>query len=64
MTQMAIDLRSDHRVETDGSHTVTVTISGLPSLTWAQNVSNWVRESLRENASKIGRLDPSPPKTQ
>lgn len=64
MAEIAIDLRSSHRVEVDGSHTVTIEISGLPSMDAAQGVSNWMRELVRENAHKIGRLDPNPPRQQ
>jgi hypothetical protein len=62
MSQTAIDLRSMHRVEADGSHTVTIEISGLPSLDWANRVSLWIRESIKANAHKIGFLDPNPPR--
>ena len=64
MTEAAIDLRSSHRVEEDGSHTVLVQISGLPSLEWANGVSLWIRDAIRDNAHKIGRLDPNPQKQQ
>lgn len=57
MAETAIDLRSSHRIEADGSHTVTVTISGLPSLEVANKFSLFVRDSIRENAHKVGRLD-------
>lgn len=64
MAENAIDLRSSHRVEADGSHTVMVTISGLPTLEWAQRIGNWMRDLIRANANQIGRLDPNPPKPQ
>lgn len=64
MAESTIDLRSSHRVEADGSHTVMVTISGLPTLEWAQRVGNWMRDLVRANANQIGRLDPNPPKPQ
>ena len=57
MADTAIDIRSSHREELDGSHTVTLTISGLPSLGWAQLSSDWLRDLVRNNASQIGRLD-------
>jgi hypothetical protein len=57
-----IDLRSAHRVETDGTHTVTVEITGLPSIDAANRVSLWMRDNIRENAHKIGFLDREPPK--
>lgn len=47
-----------HREEVDGSHTVTVEISGLPSMEWANRASLWIRDAIRENAHKIGSLDP------
>jgi hypothetical protein len=36
----------------------------LPSLDYANRVSNWMRGLIRENASQIGRLDPNPPRSQ
>ena len=62
MAETAIDLKSSYRVEADGSHTVVVEIMGLPSMQWANGVSLWVRDMIRENAHKIGRLDPNPPR--
>lgn len=62
MTEHPIDLRSSHRQEDDGSHTVMLTISGLPSLDASNRVSMWLRDAIRENAHKIGRRDPNPPK--
>jgi hypothetical protein len=64
MSQNIIDLMSSHRVEADGTHTVTIQISGLPSLPLAQHVSDWMRDLVRANAHQIGRLDPNPPKQQ
>lgn len=52
----AIDLRSSCREESDGSKTVVVEISGLPDMDQANKVSDWMRELIRENAHKIGRL--------
>jgi hypothetical protein len=60
MAEVAIDLVSSHRQEDDGSHTVTVTISGIPSMDAANNVSRWMRDLVRANASKLGRLDVCP----
>lgn len=57
MAEIPIDLRSSHRIESDGTHTVMVTISGLPSLNKANEVSLWIRDAIRDNAAKIGRLD-------
>lgn len=62
MPVAAIDLRSSHRQETDGTHTVMVTISGLPTLAWSQRVSDWLRDLVRENAAQIGQLERNPPK--
>lgn len=63
MAQAAIiDLRSSHRQEADGTHTVTVTISGMPTLEWAQRVSDWMRGLVRANADQIGWLERNPPK--
>jgi hypothetical protein len=56
-----LDIRNAHRVEPDGSHTVTVQITGLPSLDEANRVSLWMRDCIRENAHKIGTLDRAPP---
>lgn len=64
MAEIAIDLRSYHRQEADGSHTVTVEISGLPSMDEANRVSLWMRDMIRTGSNQIGRLDPNPPKTQ
>lgn len=64
MPEIPIDLRSSHRVEQDGSHTVMVTISGLPDINVANRVSAWMQEAIRDNAHKIGRRDPNPPKPQ
>lgn len=60
MPETAIDLRSSHRVEGDGSHTVIIQISGLPSLAWAQRVSDWVREIIQIHAHEIGRREEAP----
>lgn len=64
MPEIPIDLRSYHREEADGSHTVTVEISGLPSLDQANRVSTWMRDMIRTGAVQIGRLDPNPPRSQ
>lgn len=64
MGEIAIDLRSYHRQEADGSHTVTIEISGLPSLDQANRVSTWMRDMIRTGSVQIGRIDPNPPKTQ
>lgn len=64
MPEIAMDIRSSHRVERDGSHTVTVELSGLPTLELAQGVSNWMRRLVRANAHEIGRLEPNPPRQQ
>lgn len=61
MGEIPIDLRSSHRVEADGSHTVIVTISGLPDIDTAQRINLWMRDAIRDNAHKIGRQDPNPP---
>jgi hypothetical protein len=60
MKEIPIDLVSSHRVEQDGSHTVMVTISGLPDMNAANRVSMWMRDAIRDNAHKIGRRDPNP----
>lgn len=59
-TDMAtkIDMRSSHREETDGTHTVTVQISGIPNLQLANRISHWVQDLLQKNANQIGRLTP------
>lgn len=59
-----IDLYSSHRQEADGSHTVMLTISGLPSMEWANRVSLWIRSAIREHANEIGLLDAEPPQSQ
>jgi hypothetical protein len=61
MSETAMDLRSSHRIEADGSHTVVIEMSGLPSLEMAQGISNWMRDLIRANAHKIGRLEARPP---
>jgi hypothetical protein len=61
MAEIPIDLRSSHRVEDDGSHTVMVCITGLPSMDAANRVSLWMRDAIRDNAHKIGWRDPNPP---
>lgn len=60
MAETAMDLRSSHRQEADGSHTVTIEMSGLPTIEMAQGVSNWMRDLVRANAHKIGRLEAKP----
>lgn len=62
MAQAAIDLRSSHRQEADGTHTVTVVISGMPTLAWAQRVSDWLRDLVRRNAAQIGHLERAGPR--
>ena len=62
MPETTIDLRSYHKEEADGSHTVTVEISGLPDMAYANRVSNWMRGLIRENADQLGRLDQNPPR--
>lgn len=56
MAETAIDLQSSHRQEADGSHTVTLTVSGIPTLGWSQRVSDWLRDLIRQHANEIGRL--------
>ena len=60
MAEHPIDLVSSHQQEADGSHTVTLTISGLPTMPWAQKVSDWLRDMVREHANEIGRLGKVP----
>lgn len=60
MAEIAMDLRSSHRAEPDGTHTVTVEMTGLPTIEMAQGVSNWMRDLVRANAHKIGRLEAKP----
>lgn len=62
MAQAAIDLASSHRQEEDGSHTVMVTVSGIPTLEWSQRVSDWLRDLVRANAHQIGQLVTPPSK--
>ena len=57
MTEYAIDFNATCREETDGSKTVTVTISGLPDVDAANMVSRWMRSIIQENAHKIGRRE-------
>ena len=64
MAEIPIDLRSSHRVEDDGSHTVMVSITGLPDMDTSNRVSLWIRDAIRDNAHKIGRRDPNPPLSQ
>ena len=42
--ELAIDLQSSHRKEPDGTHTVMLTVSGIPTLEWSQRVSDWMRD--------------------
>ena len=58
-----IDLRSSHQQETDGSHTVMLTISGIPSMEWANKVSGWMQTAIRAHAHEIGLLEANPPKS-
>lgn len=53
-----INLRSDHYVEDDGSHTVMIIVSGLPSLPTAQKISDWIHDLVKEHASDVGHLVP------
>ena len=64
MAETPLDVRSSHRVEADGSRTVTIEMSGLPSLRLAQGVSDWVHKLIRQHAHEIGRLDSRPPGVQ
>jgi len=58
-----VDFRSDYRQEDNGSHTVTITISSIPTRYKAQQLSNWVHGLIRDHASEIGLLG-SPPVAQ
>lgn len=60
MAETVIDMRSAHRVEADGSHTVTVQVSGLRDLRMAQDISDWMHTLIREHAHQIGRLAKPP----
>lgn len=63
MSVTPIDLRSSHQQEFDGSHTVMLTISGLPTLNQANRVNEWLRKAIRANAHEIGLLEANPPKS-
>jgi hypothetical protein len=60
----SIDMCSSHRLEQDDSHTVVLTISGLPSMGDANRVSTWLEKTIRERAHEIGLLETNPPKLQ
>jgi hypothetical protein len=64
VAEIAIDLRTEHRVEADSSHTITIELTGLPTLGMAQKVSDWMGELVRENGHQIGRLAAKPPRVQ
>jgi hypothetical protein len=64
MAVTAIDLRSYHQEMEDGSHTITIEVSGLRSMDQANLISIWMRDMIRANAHQIGTLDRDPPKTQ
>lgn len=58
----AIDLEC--AVHEDGpGYCIELTIKGLPTKQSASDVAMWVRDALRENASKIGFLDPTASRT-
>jgi hypothetical protein len=52
-----IDLNSDLRHETDGSNTLVVEISGLPTFETAMMVSEWVRQAVRDNSQMLRESD-------
>jgi hypothetical protein len=64
VAEIAIDLRSSHRKEANGTHTVIIQISGMPTIEMAQGLADWVRDLVRANAHKIGRLEVPPEKRQ
>jgi hypothetical protein len=53
-----VTLRGFHRVEADGSHTVAIEITGLPSLDWSKQISQWVHDMIKDRAHEIGCLLP------
>jgi hypothetical protein len=59
MAEFVIDIRSYHRKEPDGSHTVTLEISGIPTLDQANRITGWMRKMILDGADQIGRLDPN-----
>jgi hypothetical protein len=61
MAEIPIDFAATHRQETDGSHTVIVTVSGLPSMAVSNKIAMWMRHMIRSNANEIGRLEKNPP---
>jgi hypothetical protein len=63
-TDVSIDIRSSHRLEQDDSHTVMLTISGIPSMGAANWINAWLQKAIREHAHEIGLLETNPPKSQ
>lgn len=59
MAEYAIDFNATCREETDGSRTVTVTVSGLPDVYAANLVSRWMQKIIQVNAHMIGRREES-----
>ena len=57
MPRLSIELRALHREEPDGSHTLTLTVGGLPSLAKSHETLTWLRNAILANAKKIGTPD-------
>ncbi len=50
-------LQSSHREEADGTHSIMIVASGIPSLEMAQDVSDWMRDVILERVDEIGVLE-------
>jgi hypothetical protein len=53
----AVDMQCSTRPRSDGTCTVVVEVTGLPSILEANKFAEWMRRSLREHVEEIGRID-------
>lgn len=59
-TPYAMDIRCSGHQEADGTHTVVVSLTGIPTIDEALMVSEWLHRLVQRNASEIGTLEPGP----
>lgn len=50
----ALDMQASCRHQSNGTYTVTLEISGVPSIVKANEISSWLRRTLRPHISEIG----------
>ena len=54
MDTVPVDICTSGKEEKDGTHTITMVISGIPSPVWAQIISFWLHQIVEHNAPMLG----------